>query len=55
MATKLPKMRPLRVTKSVQNVNPIPTPRGNQFNKDANSLLKLKSPKSTRGPKGPFA
>jgi hypothetical protein len=46
-------MRPLRLTKSVQNVAPIPKIRGPQLNKGANAVLKLKQPKIPGAPKMP--
>jgi hypothetical protein len=54
MAKGLP---PLRMTKAVQNVNPIPVARPSKFVKGANSTLKLKAPKlpGSRPPKGTFA
>jgi hypothetical protein len=51
-------MRPLRLTKSVQNVAPVPKDRPNLLNKGTNMALKLRQPKITGGfkpPKGTFA
>jgi hypothetical protein len=44
-------MRPLRVTKSVQNVNPVPVPRATNLMKNTNAMLKLKQPRIAGAPK----